>query len=62
MTSLTDPDTIFQALAEVYDGLADEEVAGFHARLILLLIAEVGDDAAIHAAIRAAAKRPVRDG
>ena len=57
MTSLTNPDAIFQALAEEYARLDDDGVARFHARLILLLIAEIGDDAVVYETIRVAAKR-----
>lgn len=58
MTELANPDSIFEALAEEYAALDEDGVARFHARLILLLIAAVGDDAVIHDAIRTAAGRP----
>lgn len=55
MTRLADPDAIFQALSDTYCQLDADGVARFHARLILFLIAEIGDDAMIHEIIRQAA-------
>ena len=55
MTKPVDPDAIFQALADMYARLDDDCIARFHARLILLLIAKVGDDKDIHEIIRHAA-------
>lgn len=55
MTRLADSDAIFQALSDSYCQLDADGVARFHTRLILLLIAEIGDDATIHEIIRQAA-------
>lgn len=58
MTRLADPDAIFQALADCYTRLGNDGVERFHARLILLLIAKIGNDETAHAMIRDAAKLP----
>ena len=62
MTALANPDAIFEALAEEYAALDEDGVARFHARLILLLIAQVSDDAKVHEAIRTAAGRLENNG
>ena len=56
MSQITDPDAIFQALADCYTRLGDGEVARFQARLILLLIANNGDDDTVQEMIRLAAR------
>lgn len=56
MSRITDPDAIFQALTDCYTRLGDGEVGRFQARLILLLIANAGDDDTVHKMIRLAAR------
>lgn len=58
MTRLADPDAIFQALADCYTRLGDDGVGRFQARLILMLVAKIGDDEAIHDMIGRAAELP----
>lgn len=56
MTNAADPDAIFEALADSYVQVGDEGVARFQARLILMLINQLGDDAATLDLIRLAAE------
>lgn len=58
MSAIADPDAIFQALADSYMQLGEDGVGRFHARLILMLIAKLGDDDATHEMIRLAAEMP----
>ena len=50
------PDAFYEALVRAHDGLSAEESERFNARLILILANQVGDDAALRAAIDAARK------
>lgn len=45
------PDDAYQLLVDAYAGLPDQNVATFHACLVLLLINQVGDAKVIHDAI-----------
>jgi hypothetical protein len=47
-------DDVYQQLVDAYAQLPQQEVADFHARLILLLINQIGDHATITEAISAA--------
>lgn len=52
--AVTDPDGIYDMLVAMHDGLDLQESAIVSNRLILLLINQIGDDAVVRAAIRAA--------
>ncbi len=55
--SITRPDDIYEALIAAQAGMSEAESLRFSARLILLLIDRIGDDAAVTQAI-AAAREP----
>ena len=48
------PDEFYEALVRAHDGLGAADSERLNARLILLLANQIGDDAVLHAAIRAA--------
>lgn len=53
--NLTDPDAIYQALADAHSGLTADASAALNARLVLILINHVGDVTVIREAIDIAA-------
>ena len=55
-SQLKDADGVYRALIEAHRGLTPDESARVNARLILILANQVGDDAAVLAAIALAAK------
>ena len=52
--NLGQPDEIYNALVDAHKGLSEEECRTFDARLILLLVNHIGDDAVIREALTAA--------
>jgi hypothetical protein len=52
------PDAIYDALISAHHGLDDAQSTALNARLILLLINQIGDTATVIAAIDAAASFP----
>jgi hypothetical protein len=52
--NLARPDDVYTAIVDAHKGLSDEQVRAFDARLILLLVNHVGDEAAIREALAAA--------
>lgn len=57
--NLTKPDDVYNALVDAHQGLSDEECRAFDARLILLLLNHIGDDAVIQEALKEAASRGI---
>ncbi|MCW5737899.1 MAG: DUF2783 domain-containing protein [Enhydrobacter sp.] len=53
--NLAKPDDIYNALVDAHKGLSDEECRAFDARLMLLLVNHIGDEAVILEALREAA-------
>lgn len=53
--NLARPDDVYNALVDAHKGLSDEECRAFDARLILLLLNHIGDEAAIQEALKEAA-------
>jgi hypothetical protein len=53
--NLTKPDDVYNALVDAHRGLTDEECRAFDARLILLLLNHIGDEAVIREALKEAA-------
>ena len=53
--NLAKPDDIYNALIDAHKGLSDEECRAFDARLILLLVNHIGDEAVIREALAGAA-------
>lgn len=54
--NLARPDEIYNALVDAHKGLSDEASRAFDARLILLLVNHIGEEAAIREALKAAAE------
>ena len=52
--NLSRPDETYARLVAAHEGLSEQESSAFNARLILILINHIGDDAVIAEAIRAA--------
>lgn len=52
--SIDNPDGFYDALLGEHDGLSAEESAAYNARLILILANQIGDEAALKAALEAA--------
>jgi hypothetical protein len=52
--NLTEPDATYNALIEVHRGLSASESAALNARLVLVLINHIGDDAVIKEALAVA--------
>lgn len=52
--NLARPDDVYTAIIDAHKGLSDEQVRAFDARLILLLVNHVGDEATIREALAAA--------
>ncbi|CAN5524104.1 hypothetical protein BH10PSE6_BH10PSE6_53220 [soil metagenome] len=53
--NLTKPDDVYNALVDAHKGLSDGECRAFDARLILLLVNHIGDEAVIQEALKEAA-------
>jgi hypothetical protein len=53
--NLAKPDDVYNALVDAHKGLNDEECRAFDARLILLLLNHIGDEAVIQEALKEAA-------
>lgn len=53
--NLANPDDVYDALVEAHKGLSDEECRALDARLILLLVNHIGDEAVIREALLEAA-------
>lgn len=53
--NLAKPDDVYNALIDAHKGLSDEECRAFDARLILLLLNHIGDEAVIREALKEAA-------
>lgn len=53
--NLRDADSVYQKLIEAHEGLSDDESTKLNARLILLLVNHIGDDAVVSEAIEMAA-------
>jgi hypothetical protein len=53
--NLSQPDDIYNAIVDAHKGLSDTECRTFDARLILLLVNHIGDEAVIREALKAAA-------
>ena len=54
--NLAKPDDVYNALVDAHKGLSDEECRAFDARLILLLVNHIGDEAVILEALKEAAR------
>ncbi|MCW5748040.1 MAG: DUF2783 domain-containing protein [Alphaproteobacteria bacterium] len=52
--NLTRPDDVYNLIVDAHKGLDEHQCRAFDARLILLLANQVGDEAAIRAAVEAA--------
>ena len=52
--NLAQPDEIYNAIVDAHKGLSDEDCRAFDARLILLLVNHIGDEAVIREALKAA--------
>jgi Protein of unknown function (DUF2783) len=53
--NLAKPDDVYNALVDAHKGLSDAECRAFDARLILLLLNHIGDEAVIREALKEAA-------
>ena len=53
--NLACPDDIYNAIVDAHKGLTDEQGRDFDARLILLLVNHIGDEAVIREALKEAA-------
>ena len=56
--NLSQPDDIYNAIVDAHKGLDEEQCRAFDARLILLLVNHIGDEAVIREALTAAAAAP----
>lgn len=54
--NLARPDDVYNAIVDAHKDLTDEQVRAFDAKLILLLVNHVGDEAVIREALQEAAK------
>jgi Protein of unknown function (DUF2783) len=54
--NLAHPDDIYNAIVDAHKELTDEQCRTFDARLILLLVNHIGDEAVIQEALNAALK------
>ncbi len=50
--NLARPDDVYNALIDAHKGLDDEQCRAFDARLILLLVNHIGDEAVIREALK----------
>lgn len=53
--NLTNPDDVYNAIVDAHKDLDEQECHAFDARLILLLVNHIGDEAVIREALREAA-------
>ncbi len=53
--NLARPDDVYNAVVDAHKGLDDEQCRAFDARLILLLVNHIGDEAVIREALKEAA-------
>ena len=54
--NLARPDDVYNAIVDAHKGMTDEQVRAFDAKLILLLVNHVGDEAVVREALQEAAK------
>jgi hypothetical protein len=54
--NLAEPDEIYNAIVDAHKGLSDEACRAFDARLILLLVNHIGDEAVIREALTEAGR------
>lgn len=54
--NLAHPDDVYNAVVDAHKGLSDEQCRAFDAKLILLLVNHIGDEAVIREALREAGK------
>lgn len=54
--NLARPDEVYSAIVDAHKDMTDEQVRAFDAKLILLLVNHVGDEAVIREALLEAAK------
>jgi hypothetical protein len=54
--NLARPDDVYNAIVDAHKDMTDEQVRAFDAKLILLLVNHVGDEAVIREALQEAAK------
>jgi hypothetical protein len=55
--NLAHPDEIYNTLVDAHKGLSEEQCRAFDAKLILLLINHIGDEAVIREALAEAARQ-----
>ena len=55
--NLKDPDAVYKALIDLHEGLSEADSAALNARLILLLINQIGDESAIRRCLEASKRR-----
>jgi hypothetical protein len=55
--NLARPDDVYNAIVDAHKGLSDEQCRALDARLILLLVNHIGDEAVIREALKEAAAR-----
>jgi hypothetical protein len=55
--NLAHPDDIYNTLVDAHKGLSEEQCRAFDAKLILLLINHIGDEAVIREALAEAARQ-----
>ncbi|MFZ5779636.1 MAG: DUF2783 domain-containing protein [Pseudomonadota bacterium] len=55
--NLARPDDVYNALVDAHRGLSDEQCRAFDARLILLLVNHIGEEAVIREALREAREK-----
>lgn len=53
--NLAKPDDVYNAIVDAHKGLNDQQCRDFDARLILLLVNHIGDEAVIREALKEAA-------
>jgi len=53
--NLVKPDDVYNAIVDAHKGLSEEECRAFDARLILLLVNHIGEEAVIYEALKEAA-------
>ena len=54
--NLARPDDIYNAIVDAHKDMTDEQVRAYDAKLILLLVNHVGDEAVVREALQEAAK------
>jgi hypothetical protein len=54
--NLAKPDDIYNAIVDAHKDMTDEQCRAFDAKLILLLVNHIGDEAVIREALQEAAK------